>query len=512
MIHRLRLQCLIFCTFFLIEGRLSAQKRLPKNVHYSVEAGGFVSAASTTPFWIRSNQYGEAPLKSQTFGVRGELYRTYDSLKRASATKKLDFGYGLRIAANAGGANSFLLTEAYAKIRYKAFEMYAGRRRETMGISDTTLGMGSYIWSGNSLPIPKIQIALLDFTPIIKSGLLAVKGNIAQGWFGSGDSTQNYMLHQKSIYFRLGKPHWRFRLYSGINHQVQWGGRPTIPFLQGGTNAFITEYGSNLFAFAHVLTGIGLQELGYYKGTTIASGEGGNRLGNHLGTLDLALEYRAPSVKWLLYRQSIYEDGSLSTLSSISDGLLGLSISTFNRKKFIQKIVLEYLSTDNQGGFRQSGNQTAAIPELRGADDYLNNATYEEGWTYRRKAIGTPFIMPLNELSGITVKDIVGAYNPRYPVNPYALLNNRVKAWMIGIQSQVKSVNLLTRLSYSQNMGKYYLDSRVLLQAIDINQISLQQQAAIPIKQYLLTVALAYDSQGVLENNVGMSIFLKRHF
>ena len=502
-----------FISLLFVFGSIStvfSQSRL-KGVDYSVEAGAFVSQSSSTPFWLRTNQYGEVPLDGRMLTVRGEVRKEYDSTQLASSKKKLLFGYGGRGVVNIGQSSQVLLSEVDGKARYGAFEFYAGRRREIMGLVDSTLSMGSYIWSGNALPMPKLQIGLWDYVPILKNGLIAVKGNFAHGWFGSGDSTKNYFLHQKSLYVRLGKPAWRFKFYGGINHQVQWGGRPTVPFVQGGTNAYITQYGSGLQAFLHVALGVSLNE-GYYTANGGITGEGGNRLGNHLGTVDMALEYQTDAVKWLVYRQSIYEDGSLFVLSNISDGLTGVSMDIKNATVGIKKIVVEYLDTSNQGGSLQSGNQTAFIPQLRGGDNYFNNATYEEGWQYKGQTIGTPFLMPLDKTTGAGAKDFIGSFVPPYAINPRLILNNRVKVWAVGIHSRIHRVNLLTRISSSQNLGRYYLYSRELLAPVQIAQVSLQQQITFPVKKYAVSTIIAYDNKGILEENLGFNLLIKRSF
>lgn len=501
--------CLI--TIFFYSPHLFSQNIL-KGTTYSLETGAFVSTANTNPFWLRSNQYGEVPLESQVFTLRGEARKEYDSLLLASKRKKIVVGYGVRGIANLGKSNQLFFSEFYGKARYGAFEFYAGRRKEIIGLTDSTLSMGSYIWSGNALPMPKLQIALVNYTPLLKNGLLAIKGNFAHGWFGSGDSTKNYFLHQKSLYVRIGKPSWRFKFYGGINHNVQWGGSPTVPFIQGGTNALITKYGSGLEAYTHVVTGISLQALGYYKNSGGVSGEGGNRLGNHLGTVDIALEYDNDNTKLMFYRQSIYEDGSLFVLSNISDGLLGFSIDRKEAAQGIKKIVFEYLDTSSQGGSLQSGNQTAFVPQLRGGDDYFNNATYEEGWTYKKQTLGTPFLMPLSTSTRVSLQDLIGNFTSKVPINPNMIINNRVKAWLVGIQSKISRVNLLTRISYSQNFGKYYLYSRDLLAPVDFNQLSLRQQFAFSLKKYELSAVIAYDNAGLLEQNVGFNLLVKRQF
>ena len=68
----------------------------------------------------------------------------------------------------------------------------------------------------------KIQLAVTDYLPL--NALFGFKGFYAHGWFEEDRFIKNSMLHQKALYGRFGKPHWRIKLYGGINHQVVWGG------------------------------------------------------------------------------------------------------------------------------------------------------------------------------------------------------------------------------------------------------------------------------------------------
>ncbi len=479
---------------FLLGSVCYAQSVSPKP-RFEVEAGTFLSTSETNPFWIRSNQYGEVPLESQVFTVRGQVKKEYEA--RNPATKKqgrFSYGYGIRAVVNAGTINQLLLSELYGKVRYGAVEFSAGRRREIIGLVDSTLSAGSYIWSGNALPVPKIEVSMPTFTPILKSGLISIKGNFAHGWLGNSDSVNNYYLHQKSFYVRLGKPDWRFRVYGGFNHQVQWGGDVLYPRVDNGVR--ITKFGTDWESFVYTVLAKSL----YTLDTLViqnnqASAEGGNRVGNHIGTLDLALEYETDRYKWFLYRQSIYEAGALFYLNNISDGLHGLSFSRKQATHGILKIVVEYLQTTNQGGAYLSNRST--IPQLRGAEDYMNNGRYIDGWVYQGQTIGTPFIMPLRYTTGLPQN-----LNP----NPNRLVNNRVQAFTLGVQSRVKQVDLLTRLTFSKNIGNY------LLPPFSINQLSAQQQVSFPFKQYIFTTTLAFDNAGVLKQNMGLSFLAKRSF
>ena len=474
--------------------QLSFGQTVSPKPRIEVEAGTFLSTSASNPFWIRSNQFGEVPLESQGFTVRAQAQKEYAS--RSATDKKqnrFSYGYGIRAVVNAGTVNQFLLSELYGKVRYGAFEFYAGRRREIVGLVDTTLSAGSYIWSGNALPVPKVEISIPTYTPILKNGLISIKGNYSHGWLGNSDSVSNVLLHQKSLYVRLGKPSHRFKMYGGFNHQVQWGGNVLYPRVDNGVP--ITKFGTDWQTYVFVVTAKSLYTLDTLViNNNAASAEGGNRVGNHLGTIDLGLEYETSQHKWFLYRQSLYEAGALFYLVNVSDGLHGLSVSRKQAKTGILKVCLEYLQTSDQGGPYSSGR--AKNQYIKGYEDYMNNGRYIDGWVYQRQTIGTPFIMPLRYTTGLP---------QTLNKNPYRIVNNRVQAVTLSVQSRVKQVDLLTRLSVSQHLGNYDLP-------LNVSQLSAQQQVIFPYKNYTFTAVLAYDNAGVLEQNLGLRLLAKRFF
>ncbi|WP_373511126.1 hypothetical protein [Persicitalea sp.] len=57
----------------LLSGHLMAQTpEALSDLDYEVEAGVMLSSAKSNPFWLRSNHYGEVPLESQNFTLRGQ--------------------------------------------------------------------------------------------------------------------------------------------------------------------------------------------------------------------------------------------------------------------------------------------------------------------------------------------------------------------------------------------------------------------------------------------------------
>ena len=420
---------------------LSKGQEYFKKTRIESQLGFIASTSKTTPFLLRNNQYGLVPLESQVGFLSGNIRLEYDSL--FTQTKKLKpfgFGYGFTPHINFGGKNQMLIPEAYAKVRFKSFEFYAGRRREIQGLVDTLGTMGSYIWSGNALPIPKVEISIPNYTPIIGNGLVSMKGNFAHGWFGKGDSVQNVLLHQKSLYVKIGKPNWKIRMIGGFNHQVQWGGYPTKPFYDELSGQTISRFSSDFSSFIKVVTGVSLNRKGQGLNSGAPSNEATNRAGNHLGTIDLGLEINPSNfdIRILIYRQSIYDDGSLYYMNNISDGLWGFSFKL--KDKIIKNVCFEYLDSRNQGGAVNK-----SIPELRGIDNYFNNGIYQDSWVYKKRSLGNPLFYPERE------SEVGSNSNLNY------ISNNRIQAINFNVTYNFSKILLVSQLIISHNLGTYQI-------------------------------------------------------
>ncbi|MCP9754962.1 hypothetical protein EGI26_07330 [Lacihabitans sp. CCS-44] len=387
---------------------------------------------------MRSKQYGLVPFKSGIGYLNLNIHQEYDSLFTIEKRlKRFGYGYGLEMHTNLGKVNQFLLPIGYVKIRYGAFELYGGRRREIQGLVDTLGTMGSYIWSGNALPMPKIEIAIPNYTPIMKNGLIAIKGNFAHGWFGKGDAVQNVWLHQKSFYARIGKPAWKVQLQGGFNHQVQWGGYPTKPFYDELSKKTITRFSTDFSTFIKVATGVSLNNKGQGLNTNSPANDALNRAGNHLGSVDIGLDLKLTNnYNILVYRQSFYEDGSLFYLNNIADGLFGITLN--NNLGKIKKIIFEYFNSKSQGGEVYEN-----LPELRGMDNYFNNGTYLDSWTYKSSIIGTPLILTNSSNKNHQTNDINYVFN------------NRITALNIGIGYNILSFENFTQILKSKHFGNY---------------------------------------------------------
>ncbi|MCY7350674.1 MAG: capsule assembly Wzi family protein, partial [Cytophagaceae bacterium] len=444
--------------------------------------GGFLSSTSATPFWLQANQSGISPLTSPAGTLRAGFFKDYPHDSLVTARRKAQWGAGISTVVNAGATTQLLLPEAYLKVKYGRFELYAGRRRELIGLGDSTLSSGFIINSGNALPIPKIQLATLGYVPLLFKGFFAFNAGFAHGWFNV-PYIQGAFLHQKYLYFRLGKPTHTVRLYAGINHQVQWGGHADFLLDKPGV-ALDGKLPSTLRYFPYVVTGLvprNWNDFGFTANDSYA-------VGNHLGSYDAALEVSVQQSVFLLYHQHIYEDKSSILFINAPDGLSGLSWSRTPKKNTppmfrVQRVVVEYLNTMYQSGdtfYRPNSN-------FQGTDNYFNHNQYQEGWSYFGRAIGTPFIEP----------------------TPGGFPNNRVSVWYVGAGGIVfRTVNWTARTSYSYNYGTYgtaFESPRRQFSSVLNAQILLPRWHGTA-----LTASVAYDRGDLYPATVGTYLGLKK--
>ena len=465
----------------------------PRFTQTHLEVGTLLST-DQTPFWLRANQYGIVPLKGPVLRLQAGIRSDYRPADSSGHRPKVDWGYAVDGVVNVGVTNQFLLPEAHVKGRLGAFELYVGRRREIIGLVDTLLTTGAYAWSGNALPIPKIQLGIPVFTAVpLTKGILSVMGAYNHGWFeNNGRIVTGSYLHQKYVYARLGKPTWRFRLYGGFNHQVVWAGQAPPGVLN-----------PNLAVNGHLPSG-----LQYYRAVVLGSrGQGDrsdpnvtsfedNRIGNHLGSLDVAADIDLTNWNLFAYRQFVYDDGSLFYGTNLADGLNGLRLK--NRRQpageafFLRQITAEFLYTESQGG----SNFDVIDPEQRGRDNYFNHGQFIDGWQYYKRTIGTPFLTPQGEA------------RPSLP-NPIGIVNNRVSVVHVGLSGLINSrIEMTSRLSFSRNLGTYGEPFPT-----QPGQFSGLLTAALPTALFggaLLSGSLGVDLGELLPTSVGVYVGLRK--
>jgi len=466
--------------------------------NFTLQTLGGYTTPGVVPFWLRSNQFGSIPLDGASLSFIGAARKDY----ALSDRRLLDWGFSLEGRANLGQVADLTLIEGYGKVRLSIFELRAGRSKEIMGICDTLLTSGSFSVSGNNLGIPKIEVSVPDFSPLPWFGeLFALKGNLAHGWMGQysirkdgGNEDTLFaktLLHQVSVYGRIGKPSWNLKLYGGFNHQVMWGHEQ---------ESFSTDFTLSPFeTYLYVLIGKKFNN-GSIQET---------RPGNHLGSIDIGIEYTFPQVKLLVYRQNFYEAGGLAHLSNIQDGLNGISLEklqNFKDNSIWKKITFEFLYTRNQ-------SWDLWLPETSNRyENYFNHYMYIKGWSYRGAALGTPFIGTRSDIRS----DL--AYAP----SDY-FINNRLIAFHLGCQGTISKIDYLIKVSWSKNSGTYIttdeeqspIISNSLLYGIFGEQEQFSTYLALNrnlSKNYYVGLVGAFDTGELYYNSFGAFLTLSKSF
>ncbi|WP_221393992.1 capsule assembly Wzi family protein [Dyadobacter sp. NIV53] len=436
-----RISILIFLGVLIFESHCFGQSRISDFLpHVDLEAGAVVSPDSDTPFWIRTNQYGIIPGHSPFGIIQLNLYRDYKKPDSISKVKrKFDWGFVVNpvVTYDKENKSRIVIPEAHVKIRFKNIEFYAGRKRDVMGLGDSTLSSGFYAVSGNALPIPKIQISTVGYVPVAFHKFLAINAGFAHGWINTPPYIYGARLHQKYLYFRFGKPVSKTKFYFGVNHQVTWAGHSD--YLRRNPDLAINGQLPNEWnLFPYVV--LGYTPKNWFKKAGYTSFDS-YRIGNHVGSYDAALETKINGDKLLLYYQHAYEDVSSLLFKNAPDGLWGANWqlhSNSNHSFKLTRLTLEFLTTTNQ-----SGTQFYIPGSIyQGADNYFNHSQYTEGYSYQGATIGTPFITPGKDLD--QSKHLAPRFFP----------NNRINMFYLGAQGKYHESLLLTlRTSYSQNFG-----------------------------------------------------------
>ncbi len=455
------------------------------SIHVTAGIQALASDVGTTPFWIRSLRYGAIPVQNP-----GAVFKA-NSHKNYTLKKKYDWKYGVEITGWGGKQSDIMLTEAYLSGRRGKWEIWAGRRKEVYGLGDTTLSGGFYTWSGNARPMPKIQIGTRDYLNFLGQWL-GVNMNWSHGVFDSQGLLKGAILHQKSLYGRLGKPTSFIRIFGGLNHQVSWGGEA-----KNKTGGQFDYYPSGLNTYFYVVTLLKDREVVAIDNLSTED-DTNNQYGNHLGSIDFALKLQAFNAELLFYKQTAYETGRVFSLITADDGITGIS---FKRKKngIIEGIVVEHLYTQNQGLYISSIGKffNAKDPHYPEQESYFNNGG-RGGWDYQGKGIGTPLIVIDSE--------------SQQGGNPFYFAYNAVRSYYVGIMGTLPSdIHYVMRVSQSyhgyiagsvRNPYDRYVpeipqfSSSLSLQKNVLGKISLQAQ-------------IGYDHGQRVTDTMGMSIGVK---
>jgi len=451
---------------------------LDTSAHINLELKVLASDTKATPFWMRSLQYGSVPMENPGLNLRVGMHRMYHWDKR------YDWKYGVEMNAWGGQENTVFLTEAYVSGRRGGWELWAGRKKEVYGLGDTTLTSGFYAWSGNALPMPKVQLGTPGYLNIFNQWI-GLKMTYAHGWFDNQGPLENVMLHQKSLYGRIGRPDSRLNLFGGLNHQVQWGGNRIVPLT---TKRAINEYPSSLNAYFYVVTVLKNKNWVAADPNT-TSDDTENQYGNHLGSIDIAAAYKTNWGRVLFYKQTAYEQGAVFNLTPADDGLTGLSVHV-DDQHLIEGVLVEHLYTGNQGLYRSWIAKMFNTIDTHNGEriEYMYNGARSTGWWYQADEIGTPLIMR-------DTKTLQGGDRFTY---------NAVNVLYLGMRGHL-SENTDWVFRGSRSFQTHLRPSRIPVPVFQQQSYSLRLNY-VRNEQFRYAFEIAYDHGDRLEGSLGVAV------
>jgi hypothetical protein len=236
-----------------------------------------------------------------------------------------------------------------------------------------------------------------------------------------------------------------------------------------------------------------------------------SKVGNHIGSLDMSLQYEFDGVRLLAYRQNIYDIGAIGHLANIKDGINGISLTN---RKFVskkidwRKLALEIIYTKDQAGHYNSTFTTS------GDENYYNNYEYNNGWTYQGLNLGNPLLSSqAYTRSGLAI-DSLQDY----------IIDNRILAFHAAIEGSVKNMYVIAKLTYSRNYGTYgtspegHSHGRTFFppkygQFGEISELSGYLEINKPLKNNInISAAIAADNGGLYYNSIGLLLKLRKSF
>ena len=450
--------------------------------HYGIdyETEVLFSAAdkSQLPFWLVANQFGVIDPTSSSGIAR------FNGTWTSDRGRSFSFLLGVDLVGRASENSTIFFQQLYGETRLGPFLLRAGRKERTTGEIHQNLSLGSMLISGNAPPITQISISWPEFVTIPGTGeFLGVRGYLGHGWIEGDRVVDDVLLHEKSLYLRLGLPEWPVEGRAGLLHYTMWGGVSSRP---GREAPLPSGFGDFLRVF-------------FIQGAADdfeIDGEKTNVLGNSLGAYDFSLRVFLPALDLIAYRQFYLEDTVSLGFRNGWDGLWGVGLA-FKNGAWVRGVLWEHINTKRQSSKKD---------ELRGTDNYYNHFVYESGWTHRGFSLGTPLMLTGTGYEGV--------------------INNIVLGHHFAIEGDIGRVGAYKMLvTYSRNYGAHsILDSETLVREENarfiepVHRFALLFEGSSTIFRQNKVDAftrIGYDwgdeVPGLFSNNVGITLGIRKN-
>jgi len=468
----------LICVILLLLLQITVRAQFLDSLQIQAGTNATIASKDYQPLWLVSNRFGVIEDRKSDFSSH---FRITNSNRLGSPVSIYDdndqgvyFSYGADIYNN----NQFkdnIVQEAFIKARYKKLTFSGGRFKQIIGEVDPDLSSGSLGVSGNALPITKINLAL-EYTDVpFTNGWIQFKGLFSHGWMGEDQFMKHAFLHEKNIYFRIGKN--KLKLYGGVQHYAVWGGsRPDY---------FATD--RSLKGWLNVVTGIEIND------GSVVDGSAPNRPGDQRGVIEVGAEWENDDVKFQVNNQTPFDSGQGIDIRNI-DRLLSLNITNKVEDGIFKKFTFEFIHTTQSNDFYA----------IRYRESYYNNGIYRTGWEYNDRIVGTPLFT--NRWRSSKYFDSIKPYDWSAPVQDSNgldnIINNRIIGAHIGtLLALSENISSRTLITYTKNFGDNRLNG--VFSPFKIQWYTMQEIGwTIPKTQFSLKAAVAYDF-GDLSSNIG---------
>lgn len=489
-------------------------------VDYSVGVTINTGGKEFAPYHIASNRRGTVTQQHSAL-LSAALWHETDTTKRLSWGAGIEAwgGYASSVDYQRYDPASGMMTpvsqhparvwlqQVWVEGKHRGAFLTLGQKDIDPGFVNRSLSSGDLVMSGNARAPFGARLGFVNYQNIpFTHGWVQIKGEI--GYYRMADSkwlenhynyynsfiTTHYWFNYKNIYF-CTNPSKPLVFTLGMQAACQFAG--TASYYERGEMWREIKMKANVKAFWHAfIPGNGGENLGdkiYVEG-------------NHLGSWDMALEYKLSSGQTLRgYYQSPMEDGSGIGKFNGFDGLWGVEYRSEGHG-VVTGAVAEFLTLMNQSGplhfaYKDLIDETHPHGSeigfaATGSDDYYNNYCYD-GYHNHGMSIGSPMVK-----------------SPLYSTDGYLrFADNRIRGFHLGLMGDFGSqVSYRALLSWRKSFGTPFFPH-----AEPLTGTSMMLEA-IYAPQWLhgleIKAQIAHDHGTLYGNNTGalFSIFYNGDF
>ena len=440
-------------------------------VDYSVGLTINAGDKEFAPYYIASNRRGTVTQQHSAL-ISAALWHEMDTTKRLSwgAGVEVWGGYASSVdylrydlASETWNVNSqhparMWMQQLWVEGKHRGVAITLGQKDINPEFVNRSLSSGDMIMSGNARTPFGARIGFVNFQNIpFTHGWVQIKGEI--GYYRLSDSkwlknhyhyfndyiTTDYWFNYKNLYLRTN-PTKPLVFTIGMQAACQFAGTETYYY-----NGIVLEeikMKANAKAFWHAfIPGNGGENMGdqiYVEG-------------NHVGSWDLALEYKLNTGQMLRgYYQSPFEDGSGVGKLNGFDGLWGLEYRSGSHG-VVTGAVAEFITLMNQSGpihfsYKDFNDETHPSGSeignnATGSDDYYNNYCYD-GYQNRGMAIGSPMLK-----------------SPIYNTDGYLrFTDNRLRGFHLGLMGELgRQIGYRALFSWRKSFGTPFIPHKTPL-------------------------------------------------